>query len=82
MRPSCWPATAFAVVDDGRAACGSAARRHAQVVIADVLADPAFAPHRETVAASDFRAVQSTFRAVQSTFRAVQSTFRAVQSTH
>ena len=38
----------IAVVDDGGPVCGSAARRHAQVVIADVLADPAFAPHEET----------------------------------
>jgi hypothetical protein len=50
----------FAVVDDGHSACGRAARRCAQTVIADVTADAAFAPHREIAAAAGFRAVQST----------------------
>lgn len=50
----------FAVVADGGSACGRAARRAAQVVIADVATDPGFAPHREIAWASGFRAVQST----------------------
>jgi len=50
----------FAVVDDGHSACGRAARAGAQAVIADVTADPDFAPHRDIAAASGFRAVQST----------------------
>jgi hypothetical protein len=50
----------FAVVDDGHAACGRAAKECAQTVIADVTADPDFAPHRDIAAASGFRAVQST----------------------
>ena len=50
----------FAVVDDDRSACGRAARHGAQLVITDVVTDPAFAPHREVAAASGFRAVQST----------------------
>jgi hypothetical protein len=50
----------FAVVDDGHSACGRAARAAAQAVIADVTADPGFAPHRGIAAASGFRAVQST----------------------
>jgi hypothetical protein len=50
----------FAVVDDDRSACGRAARHGAQLVITDVVTDPAFTPHREVAAASGFRAVQST----------------------
>lgn len=50
----------FAVVDDDRSACGRAARHGAQLVITDVVTDPAFEPHREVAAASGFRAVQST----------------------
>jgi hypothetical protein len=50
----------FAVVEDGHSACGRAARACAQTVIADVAADPDFAPHRGIAAASGFRAVQST----------------------
>jgi hypothetical protein len=50
----------FAVVDDGRSACGRAARERTQTVIADVDADARFAPHRDIAAASAFRAVQST----------------------
>jgi len=50
----------FAVVDDGHSACGRAAQAGAQAVIADVTADPGFAPHRDIAAASGFRAVQST----------------------
>jgi len=50
----------FAVVDDDRSACGRAARRGAQLVISDVITDPAFEPHRKIAAASGFRAVQST----------------------
>jgi hypothetical protein len=50
----------FAVVADDGSACGRAARRAAQVMIADVTTDPGFAPHRDIAAASGFRAVQST----------------------
>jgi hypothetical protein len=50
----------FAVVADDGSACGRAAWRAAQVVIADVTTDPGFAPHRDIAAASGFRAVQST----------------------
>lgn len=50
----------FAVVDDDRSACGRAASRGAQLVIDDVITDPAFEPHRQIAAASGFRAVQST----------------------
>jgi len=50
----------FAVVEDGHSACGRAAQASAQAVIADVTADPGFAPRREIAAASGFRAVQST----------------------
>lgn len=50
----------FAVVDDNGSACGRAARRLTQIVIADVDTDPGFAPHREIAAASGFRAVLST----------------------
>jgi GAF domain-containing protein len=50
----------FAVVDDDGSACGRAVSRRAQTVIADVVTDPGFAPHREVAAASGFRAVLST----------------------
>ncbi len=50
----------FAVVDDGHSACGRAAKACAQTVIADVTADPGFAPHRDIAAVAGFRAVQST----------------------
>ena len=50
----------FAVVDDGRSACGRAARERAQTVIVDVDIDARFAPHRDIAAAAAFRAVQST----------------------
>jgi GAF domain-containing protein len=50
----------FAAVTDDGSACGRAARRHAQVVIADVTTDPGFAPHRDIALTSGFRAVQST----------------------
>jgi GAF domain len=50
----------FAVVDDDHSACGRAARDCAQIVIADVNANPEFAPHRGIAAASGVRAVQST----------------------
>jgi len=50
----------FAAVTDDRSACGRAAQRRAQVVIADVTTDPGFAPHRDIALASGFRAVQST----------------------
>jgi len=50
----------FAVVADDHSGCGRAARQCAQAVIADVRADPGFAPHRGMAAASGFRAVQST----------------------
>jgi len=50
----------FAVVDDDRSACGRAAEFGAQTVIADVMTDPGFAPHRAIAAASGFRAVLST----------------------
>lgn len=50
----------FATVDDNSSACGRAALGRAQTVIADVEADPGFAPHRRIAADSGFRAVQST----------------------
>ena len=51
----------FAVVDvDDHTACGRAARYRAQMVIADIAADPRFAQHRAIADASGFRAVQST----------------------
>jgi GAF domain-containing protein len=51
----------FAVVnDDDGSACAIAAQQHAQTVIADVNADPRYAPHRDIAAASGYRAVQST----------------------
>lgn len=50
----------FALVDDAGTACGRAAAKRAQIVIADVGADPGFQPHRDMAAASGFRAVQST----------------------
>ena len=50
----------FAVVDDDGSACGRAAKRGVQTVIADVTTDPGFAPHRAIAAASGFRAVVST----------------------
>ena len=50
----------FAVVDDDGSACGRAAKKRAQTVVADVCTDAAFAPHREIATASSFRAVQST----------------------
>lgn len=51
----------FAVVGgEDPSVCGRAARQRAQTVVADVNADPYFAPHREIAAASGFRAVQST----------------------
>ena len=50
----------FTVVDDDRSVCGRAARRGAQLIIADVINDPGFEPHRDIAAASGFRAVQST----------------------
>lgn len=50
----------FTVVEDNGSACGRAARRVAQLVIADVIADTGFTPHRGIAAASGFRAVQST----------------------
>jgi GAF domain-containing protein len=51
----------FAVVNnDDASACGIAARKHAQTVIADVNTDARYAPLREIAAASGYRAVQST----------------------
>ena len=50
----------FAVVDDGRSACGRAAKERTQTVIVDVDIDAGFAPHRDIAAAAAFRAVQST----------------------
>jgi GAF domain-containing protein len=50
----------FAEVRDGGATCGRALSRQAQIVIADVTTDSAFAVHRDIAAASGFRAVQST----------------------
>jgi hypothetical protein len=49
----------FASVDDDTSACGRAASQRAQIVIADVNADPGFARHRDIAAAARFRAVQS-----------------------
>lgn len=50
----------FAVVDDATSACGQAAKTGGQVVVADTLFDPSFAPHRAVAEASHVRAVQST----------------------
>jgi hypothetical protein len=50
----------FAAVADDGSACGRAASRRAQVVVADVSTDEAFEPHRRIAAASGFRAVLST----------------------
>ena len=50
----------FANGDVEGSACGRAAGRRAQVVIADVNADAGFEPHRRIAADSRFRAVQST----------------------
>lgn len=50
----------FALVADDGSACGRAASRRAQVVIADVDKDEAFEPHRHIASAARFRAVQST----------------------
>jgi hypothetical protein len=50
----------FAVVADGSSACGRSASLGAQLIIADVINDPGFEPHRDIAAASGFRAVQST----------------------
>jgi hypothetical protein len=50
----------FAVVNDDRSGLGRAAKRRAQTVIADVMTDPGFVPHRAIAAASGFRAVLST----------------------
>lgn len=50
----------FAAVDDDHSACGRAAKAGTQTVIADVTADPGFAPHRQIAAASGFRSVVST----------------------
>jgi hypothetical protein len=50
----------FDAVDDDHAACGRAAKAHAQLVIVDVNGDPEFEPHRAIAAAAGFRAVQST----------------------
>jgi GAF domain-containing protein len=66
----------FAVVADGSSACGSAALRLRQTVIADTWRDPRFAPHREIAVASRFRAVQSTPMVDQS------GLLRGVISTH
>jgi GAF domain-containing protein len=49
----------FAVVADGSSACGRAARGRAPIVIADVMDDESFEPHRRIAAASRFRAVLS-----------------------
>ena len=50
----------FEVVDNDRSACGRAARCGTQMMIADVITDPGFEPHRQIAAASGFRAVLST----------------------
>jgi GAF domain-containing protein len=50
----------FAAVTDDGSACGRAASRHAQVVVADVTEDEAFEPHRRIAASSGSRAVLST----------------------
>jgi GAF domain-containing protein len=50
----------FAVVEPDELACGRAASRRAQTVVADVLLDPAFAAHRHIIGESGFRSVQST----------------------
>jgi hypothetical protein len=50
----------FAVVNDDHSACGRAAKAGVQTVIADVTADPGFAPRCDIAAASGFRSVVST----------------------
>jgi hypothetical protein len=50
----------FAVTKDDASACGRAAIRRSQIVIADLTIDPGFAPHREIAWASGFRGVCST----------------------
>jgi len=49
-----------AVRSDDGSACGRAMRSGARVVIEDVDADPAYAPHRATAAQAGYRAVQAT----------------------
>ncbi len=49
-----------AVVDDDHSAHGEAPREYAQLVVADVAAEPGFTPYREIAAAAGCRAVQST----------------------
>ncbi|MEU8896493.1 GAF domain-containing protein [Nocardia sp. NPDC048505] len=49
----------FAVVHDTGSVCGRAAVS-GQLVVPDVAADPAFAPHRDIAAAAGFRGVQCT----------------------
>jgi GAF domain-containing protein len=50
----------FAEVTDDSSACGLAAHARAQIAIPDVRRAQSFAPHRKIVAASGFRAVEST----------------------
>lgn len=50
----------LAVVVDGHSACGEMSRKYAQMVVADVTAEPDCRPYREIAAAAGFRAVQST----------------------
>jgi len=50
----------FSVVELDELACGRAAGGGMQTVVADVLDDPAFSPHRAVLRESGFRSVQST----------------------
>ncbi|HEY8300770.1 MAG TPA: GAF domain-containing protein [Jatrophihabitans sp.] len=50
----------FTVVDDLRTPSGLAARRRRQIGTSDFLAEPAFATHRQVIAAADIRAALST----------------------
>jgi GAF domain-containing protein len=50
----------FASVRDAATVCGRALLRRERVIVDDVEADAAFAPHRAIAARSGFRAVQST----------------------
>jgi PAS domain S-box-containing protein len=50
----------FNRVHEGTGSCGAALKGGKRVIVEDVLAEPAFAPHLKIVAAAGYRAVQST----------------------
>ena len=50
----------FSSVRENSAACGRALQQHQRTIIADVLTDPDYEPHRQIAASAGFRAVQST----------------------